>query len=159
MDRAQTEASLRMPCPTTHLIREPGSGKLKPPVVPMATAGEKQLGKQRQRSEWGGAAVLIHALWDPGVQSLATPPPRQLIVAKGWPGEKGRALPATAPQDSCSQSPVKRMIQVLASAVNPNIALVQPVSTDPQQPLSLPLGGKAGVIPMTVSLLPAQPQS
>lgn len=75
MDRAQTEASLRMPCPTTHLIREPGSGKFKPPVVPMATTGEKQLGKQRQRSEWGGAAVLIHTLWDPGVQSLATPPP------------------------------------------------------------------------------------
>lgn len=67
-----------------------------------------------------GSAGLVSALWAPGLQNLATPSPRQLAVAKRWPGEKGRTLPAPAPQGSCSRNQVSRVVQVLAAALNPS---------------------------------------
>lgn len=71
----------------------------------------------------GGAAGLIHALWAPGVHSLSTPSPRQLTVANGWPGEKGRPTLLLPPKAPLPRSQVRRVVQVLAAAVNPNITL------------------------------------
>lgn len=117
-----------VPCPTAHLRRQPRSGKLKPPVVPMATVGEKPqstwaIKRRGGRSILGGAAGLIHVLWAPGVQSLSTPSPRQLTVANRWPGEKGRPTLLLPPKAPLPRSQVRRVVQVLAAAVNPNITL------------------------------------